>query len=73
MKKPALIFFGRPLFRQSLYDYIPELKAISGYKEETSFSRFALKETHSPTVFVEEYNKEGRADILMITFNLGGS
>ena len=25
MKKPALIFFGRPLFRQSLYDYRPAL------------------------------------------------
>ena len=72
MKKPALIFFGRPLFRQSLYDYIPELKAISGYKEETSFSRYALKETHSLTVVVGGYNKQGRVDILIITFNLGG-
>ena len=25
MKKPALIFFGRPLFRQSLYDYLAAL------------------------------------------------
>ena len=25
MKKPALIFFGRPKFRQSLYDYQPAL------------------------------------------------
>ena len=30
------------------YTKIPDLKAISGYKEETSFSRFALKETYSP-------------------------
>ena len=71
MKKPALIFFVWPLFRQS-YNYIPDLKAISGYIEETSFSRFALKETHSPSVFVGGYNKQGRVDILIITFNLGG-
>ena len=59
MKKPALIFLGRPLFRQLLYDYIPDLKAISGYKEETSFSRFALKETYSPDRNCRGYDKQG--------------
>ena len=54
------------------YTKIPDLKAISGYKEETSFSRFALKETKDsimniilslkkhtpPTVIVEGYDKQ---------------